>query len=58
MNPFAVLSVGLIFLSFGCFLLAFFTRMKPYAKRTRLLCLLSAVLSLLAFMLWGIMRNL
>ncbi len=58
MNPFAVLSISLIFLSFGCFLFAFFTRMKPYAKRTRLLCFLSAGASLLAFMLWGIMRNL
>lgn len=57
MNPFAILSISLIFFSFGCFFLSFFTRMKPCAKRTRLLFLISSGVSLLAFMLWGIMRN-
>ncbi len=57
MNFFAMLSLAMIFVSFACFLLSFFTRMKPYAKRTRLLFFITAGAAFFIFIFWGVSRN-
>ncbi len=57
MNFFTPISIFTIFAAFACLLLSFFTRMKPYAKRTRFLFLVVAGVALACFMLWGVTRN-
>jgi hypothetical protein len=57
MNFFAILSLAMIFAAFVCFLISFFTRMKPYAKRIRLLFFITAGVALFLFIFWGISRN-
>ena len=57
MNFFTIFAVCLILLSFCLFIISFFTRMKPYYKRVRLLFYISAAAALLVFIAWGISRN-
>lgn len=57
MNFFTGFTICLILLSFCLFVISFFTRMKPYGKRTRLLFYCSAGAALLVFIAWGISRN-
>ena len=57
MNFFAVLSLAMIFVSFVCFLISFFIRMKPYTKRRRLLFFITAGAAFFIFIFWGVSRN-
>jgi len=57
MNPYAILTLVVFALWFVSFLVSFFTRMKPFAKATRLVFFILTGLAVAAFMFWGIARN-